>query len=299
MQENQRLDIYDSINGQIITLLEAGTIPWRRPWKTLGPPMNLLTRRHYTGVNFMLLSNLPYEEPYYLTFNQVKCAGGFIEKGEKGQLIVFRVEVDRKANSTSEKKKYATRYYYVYNVAQCRNIPPGLIPPPPTGNRANNPIPCCEMLVEEYEGGPVAIFHDELRAFYEPTKDYINMPPLELFESSEAYYLALFHECVHSTGHTSRLNRPEVMDGNSYGSKPYSVEELVGEIGACYLASFCNLPISKLENNVAYIQNWLDRLRNDKKFIIQASFRAQRAVDHILGVDRSGTFFEALPGEVI
>ena len=37
------------------------------------------------------------------------------------------------------------------------------------------------------------------------------------------------------------------------------------------------------KNSAAYIQNWLKVLKNDKKFIISASSKAEKAVKYILG----------------
>jgi len=36
------------------------------------------------------------------------------------------------------------------------------------------------------------------------------------------------------------------------------------------------------DNSAAYIQGWLNQLKNDKKFIVEASAKAQKAVDYIL-----------------
>lgn len=57
---------------------------------------------------------------------------------------------------------------------------------------------------------------------------------------SSSYYGTLFHELVHSSGHTSRLNRKEVMENNRFGSESYAMEELTVEIGASYLKSLMN-----------------------------------------------------------
>src|SRR5258706_361842 len=46
-----------------------------------------------------------------------------------------------------------------------------------------------------------------------------------------------------------------------------------------------NDPIEECEeivNSAAYIQGWLERLKNDKRFIVYASVQAQKAVDYIL-----------------
>ena len=37
------------------------------------------------------------------------------------------------------------------------------------------------------------------------------------------------------------------------------------------------------KNSVAYIQSWMKALKNDKKMVVQASARAEKAVNLILG----------------
>ena len=76
------------------------------------------------------------------------------------------------------------------------------------------------------------IAHRAAQAFYPPSADTVNMPPAELFQSSEEYYSTLFHELTHSTGHPSRLGRLDTDNPAAFGSKDYSQEELVAEMGA-------------------------------------------------------------------
>ena len=68
---------------------------------------------------------------------------------------------------------------------------------------------------------------------------------------------------------------------SEFGSELYSHEELVAEIGTCYLQSFTGIP-SEFEQSAAYIQNWLAALKNDTRFIFSASTHAQKATDFIL-----------------
>ena len=53
------------------------------------------------------------------------------------------------------------------------------------------------------------------------------------FDSPETFYITLFHELVHSTGHQTRLNRQTLVEGDGMGGKVYSEEELVAEMGSC------------------------------------------------------------------
>ena len=111
------------------------------------------------------------------------------------------------------------------------------------------------------------------------------MPRVETFKSSDEFYSTLYHELVHSTGHPSRLNRPELMESEGMKSKKYAIEELIAEIGACYLKSYVGLSDDYFKYNVAYIKNWLTELRNNKRFIFYASSGAQKATDFILHIN--------------
>lgn len=80
--------IYNTITNRIISKLQAGVIPWRRSWK-IGIPSNYVSKRAYTGINFLSLLAVDHASPYYITFLQAKQLGIYINPGEKGQLIVF------------------------------------------------------------------------------------------------------------------------------------------------------------------------------------------------------------------
>ena len=109
------------------------------------------------------------------------------------------------------------------------------------------------------------------------------MPPLVFFKTSELYYSVLFHEILHYTGHPKRLNRFNNNEISSYNSSSFSKEELIAEIGASFLNGHTGiLNDVTLTDSTAYIQSWLNKLRNDKKFIIEAAAKAQKAVDYIL-----------------
>jgi antirestriction protein ArdC len=229
----------------------------------------------------MLLNTLDFEHNCFLTFKQLKTIGGSVKKGEKGQFVVFTkmLEEDVEKDGKMEKKKHSMlRYYKVFNIAQCRDIPDTFLP---KDVYENAEIPDCTAVIDCMPNAP-KIVHKKPDAFYVPSEDYINMPRLKSFKEPDEYYGTLFHELVHSTGHTSRLNRKEVMENPKFGSEPYSLEELVAEIGSCYLKSFTGLDITDMSNNASYISSWLTVLKNDKRFILKASSRSQQAVEYIL-----------------
>jgi antirestriction protein ArdC len=68
----------------------------------------------------------------------------------------------------------------------------------------------------------------------------------------------------------------------SFGSKTYSFEELIAEIGACFLRAKCGIEIKSLDNSVAYINSWIKVLEHDKTFIFKAASETQKAFIYIL-----------------
>ena len=140
-----------------------------------------------------------------------------------------------------------------------------------------------EIIYGYLERENVKLLHQEGdRAFYRPSTDEVVLPIRKQFMSTAEYYSTVFHELTHSTGHASRLNR--LTQAAFFGSEDYSKEELVAEIGAAALVNHVGLETSNsLRNNVAYIQNWLRVLKDDKRFIVSASGKAEKAVNLILG----------------
>jgi antirestriction protein ArdC len=279
-------DVYTIVTDRIIAQLEQGSVPWRKPWTEAGLPQNLISKRPYRGINVFLLASLGYAENFFLTWKQLKEIGAFVKGEEKGHIIVYWNWVEQEMNGREErkgpgiKKVPFLRYYKVFNISQCDGIPAHLIP---AVTRQPYPIPACEKIVEHMPQRP-KIQHKEKKAFYNPLLDIIGMPKKESFESDESYYGVLFHELVHSTGHLSRLNRSTLIQMAEFGSEPYSHEELVAEIGTCYLESLTGIIDKQFEQNAAYIEGWLDRLRKDRRFIFSASTQAQKATDFILNI---------------
>ena len=119
------------------------------------------------------------------------------------------------------------------------------------------------------------------RACYCPSADEVILPEQKQFHSTAEYYGTVFHELTHSTGHPSRLDRLSKL--SFFGTEEYSKDELVAEIGAATLVNHVGLETStSLRNNAAYLQNWLQVLKDDKRFIVSATGKAEKAVNLIL-----------------
>lgn len=278
-----KLDLYQLVTDRIIELLETGTVPWKKPWTDAGVPMNLISKRPYRGINLWLLLSLNYERNLFLTWDQLKKIGGSVNQGEHGHVVVFWKTIMKQPEESegikNKKPIPMLRYYKVFNIQQCRDLPEDLIEP--MAAKEHDTLLECEGIIHSMHDRPV-IKHKEPAAFYHMELDYINMPVRKSFKSIEAYYSVLFHELVHSTGSQKRLGRKSIVEMAEFGSEPYSIEELIAELGASFLCSFTGILDKGIQNSAAYIAGWLSKLKNDKRFIIQASGQAQRAVDFVL-----------------
>jgi len=101
------------------------------------------------------------------------------------------------------------------------------------------------------------------------------LPQRTAFHSCGAYYATWAHEIVHSTGHTSRLDRD--LSGD-YGSDAYAREELVAELGAVLLGDRLEIG-SAVDNHAAYCQHWIRLLRETPAVLFQVLGEARRAVE--------------------
>jgi antirestriction protein ArdC len=282
-------DVYQVITDRIIGLLETGVVPWQKPWQGGEQmPRNLISGHEYRGVNVFLLHAMSYTSPYWLTFNQARELGGHVKKGERACPVVFwkRLQVEAPGEPDGKKIIPFLRYYSVFNVAQCEDIPADKIPVLNGSKREHCPIQAAESIVATMPKKP-EIKHGGGRACYTPNLDCVIMPLPETFRSGQDYYSVLFHELTHSTGHASRLNRNGVgsSDGewSAFGSTPYAREELVAEMGAAFLSGHAGIVERTLDNSAAYLQSWLARLKDDNRLIVQAAAAAQKAADFILG----------------
>ena len=288
-QEKEVFDIYGFINGQIVKKLENGVIPWRKPWKVAivdgqqySIPHNYATKRPYSGVNAFLLALTPYSTPMFLTFNQVVELGGMVKKGAVSLPVVFWKPLKpEKEGDKSEKNRLVLRYYRVFNIED--TTLPVEIQEPQKQDRPKV-VEACERILDQMPNCPRIVNNDLSRCYYSPALDLVNMAPAQNFKSPEDYYSVLFHELVHSTGHSSRLNRPEITGIASFGNQTYTKEELTAELGAAYLCGISGISAQTIENSAAYLAGWMNRLRDDKRFFFEAAQKAQRAANFIQNI---------------
>jgi antirestriction protein ArdC len=190
------------LTGKVIEKLEKGIVPWRVSWVDAGIPENLISGNAYRGINRILLASLGYQRNIFLTSKQLKEIGGTLIPDERPHMVGY-LSNDRKDTSNAAtipeeasgtRTPMKLRYYTVFNIGQCslptdRTVPPVVLEIDPIQELA-------EIKSRDQKG-----------AYYDPFKDFINMPKDAFFASKEDRCETHFHELMHCTGHHSRLNR--------------------------------------------------------------------------------------------
>ena len=277
--------VYEMVTERIIEQLENNVIPWQKPWTGIrSGAYNRVSKKSYSLLNQMLLKF----DGEYATYAQWQKLGGHIRKGEKSEIVVFwkiqPIEEEQEDGTKEVKQIPLLRYFNVFHISQVD----GVEPLPKDELHGIEPIEKAESILHGYwTKENITVEHVASdRAYYSPSLDMIHLPLFEQFTDANEYYSTAFHESVHSTMKESRCNRAEERKGKlvAFGSDDYSKEELVAEIGSASLMNIIGIETSKsFRNSSAYIQNWLSVLKNDVKFIVSASSKAEKAVDYILG----------------
>jgi antirestriction protein ArdC len=285
-----RTNFYDDITNKIIAEFEAGRFPWVQPWGTpsakaqLALPKNASTSRPYSGINVLILWGEVIEKAYtgqsWLTFRQALALGGHVRKGERGTTVVYadRFIPDdakrRAAQSGGEARAIPfLKRFTVFNTDQIDDLPNEIAtaaPPPPPGTIE----PRVDALIKA-TGIDFRIGGN--RAFYNPSQDYVQVPPPAAFFEPINWHRTALHEMSHAIGHTSRLNRD--LSG-SFGSRKYAFEEVIAEISTAVCCA--SLGIVPTVRHADYIGSWLEVLREDSRAIVRAASHASKAADYLL-----------------
>lgn len=274
--------VYDMVTERIIEQLEKNIVPWHRPWSgTHSGAYNRISNKPYSLLNQMLLKF----DGEYASYKQWNDIGGHIKKGAKSEIVVFwkiqPIEEIQDDGTKVVKQIPILRYYNVFHISQVD----GVEPKEKSKFTELEPIAEAEKIKEDYK----AREHIEIceivsnKAFYSPSGDYIQVPCKEQYQAIEEFYSTLFHEMIHSTGHKTRLDRLQTGSNAHFGSETYSKEELVAELGSASILNILGIETpNTFTNSTAYIQSWLQVLRNDNRFIVSASSKAEKAVKYIL-----------------
>jgi antirestriction protein ArdC len=285
----------------------------------LGMPQNL-NGRNYSGTNSFFLqmdtAMNGYKTPVYMTFLQAQRENIRIKKGAEAMPVIYwdlnvkdangkRIsESDYKQMSSDQKAKCEVRpflrAFHVFNVDQT------------TLEEVNKEK--YDAIVDRFKGPQLRdkagmyenraldrmferqewicrVQTDRLvdGAFYSPARDLVILPMKEqfnigknaeeIFKDGMEYYSSALHEMTHSTGTANRLNREK---GTRFGDPKYAKEELVAELTAAMVGNAMGFDKRILDNNLCYVQGWINALREDPKFIVSVMADVNKASKMIL-----------------
>lgn len=278
---------------KIIAMLEAGTSPWQQGWHSSrgGMPYNPQSGTRYKGVNCINLFLAGYDDPRWMTYRQASEAGYQVRRGERGTPIIFykfvqevtRLDDDGKPmldeNGKPEKEllrlsRPIVRLSYVFNAGQID----GIEPLPKEVSYTWEPQERAERILA---ASGATIKHDAGSAFYRPSTDTIHLPPKDSFEAPNYYYATALHELGHWTGHSSRLDR----DCGPFGTERYAREELRAEIASWMIGEEIGVGHNP-GNHAAYVQNWIQALREDPSEIFRACRDAEDIRSYIYDLEK-------------
>lgn len=290
----------DKVAEKIIAALEDGTAPWIRPWSggelAANLPINPVTMKRYSGINFVNLAMEQaangYTDSRWLTYKQAAGIGAQVRQGEKGTTIQYwkfteEVEKTDEAGKTiygedGKPEKITVQlenpkvfYSTVFNGSQIDNMPERVF-----DNRPERTFEAIEAAERIIENSGANIRHIEgAGAFYRPRTDDIVLPVKSQFNREMGYYSTALHELGHWTGHTSRLDRDL---SHSFGTEGYAKEELRAEIASYMLCSELGVDFDP-SNHHAYIQSWVKNLREAPNEIFKAAADAGKITQFLQG----------------
>lgn len=279
------MNLYTTITDRIVKQLEAGIVPWRRTWKS-GLPKSLSTGREYRGVNILVLGCTAFTSRYWVTYRETQRLGGRVRKGERATAVVYwKWRTPEELKTLSErtgKAHFAPCVPFtsaLFNLEQVDGI---TRPADDTVDHPDNSMEFANQMLEVMPDKPELIHTLCAQPAYFPQLDRVMLPHLSQFESSDEYFATLFHEMVHATGHTKRLNRFVESEGDRV--EKYSFEELVAEFGAAFLCGFAGIQNPDTEAlQASYIEGWARVFRQDCRILVRAASAAQKAADYVRG----------------
>ncbi len=285
----------------------------------LGMPQNL-SGRNYSGSNSFFLqmdtAMNAYRTPVYLTFMQAQKENIRIKKGAQSMPVIYwdlnikdengkrMSESDYRQLSPKQRERCDVRPFLrafsVFNVDQT------------TLEEVNKEK--YDAIVDRFKGPQLRdkqgmyenraldrmferqewicrVQNDRIvdGAFYSPARDMVIIPMKEqfnigknaeeIFKDGMEYYSSALHEMTHSTGTANRLNRDK---GAKFGDPKYAKEELVAELTAAMVGNTLGFDKRILNNNAAYMDGWINALREEPKFIVSVMADVNKAAKMIL-----------------
>jgi antirestriction protein ArdC len=284
-----REDVYTRVTAKIVAALEQGVRPWIKPW-SVQHTAGRITRplRHsgepYRGINVLMLwcdsVEKGFASPFWLTYKQAAEMKAQVRKGQHGSTVVYadrltQIGTDDKGQEVEEQIPFL-KAYTVFNAEQVEGLPVHFYAQP------SEPLPLSERIARAdafVAATRAEVHHGGNMAYYAQGPDRVQLPPFEAFRDAQSYYATLLHELTHWTKHDGRLSRD--FGRKAFGDAGYAREELVAELGAAFLCADLGIEAQPREDHAAYLDHWLQVLKDDKRAIFQAAAYAQKATDFL------------------
>ena len=284
-----------------------------------GLPQNIASGTLNGGNSFFLQLDTAmngYKMPLYMTFLQAQNMGLRINKGAESMPVIFwdmlykdqnGKKVDRSDIDmmTKEERNALTstpilRVYKEFNVDQTNlaevnpekyaKLQERFKAPEMRDDKGMYVNAAIDRMLQRQEWlCPVQFEQMAPGASFSPSKDRIVIPmksqfnisstPEEIYKDGMEYYSTFLHEATHSTGTPERLNR---VKGKQFGDKQYGHEEYVAEMTAAVVGNSLGFDKRILDNNTAYIQGWIQNLRENPKIILSILSDVNKASNMLL-----------------
>lgn len=323
--EVKKKSVSDIIIDKILRDVDdKGCMPWQRPYEMYNS-FNYFTLHTYKGINRLLLPFGEYITQKQINeYNRTHNEDYRFAKGIKWYPVVFfKTDVKKVSKETvdtlleqkkedlksinikSKGRKYLFNYmgwsYYIedgeyykeHNILRYTPVADRTFFINSKGETLPSRIECGEVEITMSKPDEVLQnYLDRSGIIVEETVDIpCYSPSLDLiklnkhFKDEGCYFSTSFHECAHSTGHPSRLNRDSLIksDKNSY-----AVDECIAEITAsllCAETGIHNFETSgtlAYQTNLAYINSWKKRIKNFGKEFIYIVSQADKAFNYIM-----------------
>ena len=278
---------------------------WIDGYGSYGLPQNIVSGTLNGGNSFFLQLDTAmhgYKMPLYMTFLQAQNMGLRINKGAESMPVIFwdldykdqngkRIDKETLDAMTREERKAldATpilRVYKEFNVDQTNlaevnpqkyeQLQQRFMAPEMRDDKGMYVNAAIDRMLQRQEWvcpvqydqlAPGASFSPSLDRIVIPMKSQFNISstPEEVYKDGMEYYSTFLHEATHSTGTPERLNR---VKGKQFGDTQYGHEEYVAEMTAAVVGNSLGFDKRILDNNTAYIQGWIQNLRENPKVIL-------------------------------
>lgn len=285
---------------RFIAALQEDPLVWRKGWNTVSMlPVNAITGKKYRGINQLSLYMLSlmgiYSDPRFATFKQIQDKGWKLNNAKgAGIKVEYWFPYDQKSKrycdwneykewiKTEDPKKniiLLSKYYTVFNAKHIEGIPELEMP------EVNTSITMSELIPKMCKNMGLEILNDGgNKAYYSIVNDNIHMPEAGRFISQAEYDATCTHELSHATGALHRLHRFE----QSIPSNQRAIEELIAEISSSFLSVHFQQPAApmllsgpEMENHMAYVQSWIEEIKNKPETLMRAIKDAENAASYL------------------